>query len=183
MNRTWLCRRAIFAMGLLTQVACTSNPSSGGATSSGMTSGGGMMGQGAGGASSSSTGQGAGGDCATTPTFKEVLAHPLSGCSGYEPPCHNASAGELHIDPMDAKSTWKQLVGVKAWNKGGGVRVVPGDPADSFLYKKLTDDLGAKQGDPMPKAGGLMTGGGWTELPKDDIEMVRCWIQGGAKDD
>jgi hypothetical protein len=165
---------AIFA---LAAAACTSNPSSGGTT--------GMGGAGGGKSSSaSSAGQGAGGDCTTIPTFKEVLKKPLSGCSGFEPPCHNASAGELHIDPMDPKGTWKQFVGVKAWNTGGGVRVVPGDPADSFLYKKLTNDIGPKQGVPMPKSAGLVTGGGgWNELPKDEIDMVRCWIQGGAKDD
>jgi hypothetical protein len=176
MNGKPISVRAIVVLGSLALAACTSNPSSGDASTS--------AGQGAGGATSSSSGQGAGGDCTSMPTFTDVLKHPLSGCSGFEPPCHNASAGELHIDPMDAKGTWKQLVNVKAWNTGGGMRVVPGDPASSFLYKKLINDLGPKQGVPMPNASGLVTGGGgWTELPKDEIEMVRCWIQGGAKED
>ncbi len=33
----------------------------------------------------------------------------------------------------------------------------------------------------MPEQGGIILGdGGWQELPPDDIEMVRCWILGGA---
>jgi hypothetical protein len=135
---------------------------------------------GAGGSTSSSSGStGVGGGCATAPTFAEVLAKPLSGCSGMEPPCHNLGAAMLSINPNAAHFTWKQLVNVPASTVGAGDRVVPGDPAHSFLYRKLIDDLTPDEGLPMPHTG-LATG--WNELPADQREMVRCWIQAGAPD-
>jgi hypothetical protein len=131
-------------------------------------------------ATGGSSSVGAGGACATQPTFTEVLAMPLSGCAGLEPPCHNASAGMLKIDPTNKAGTWAQLVGVPASLAGAGVRVVPGDPAHSFLYRKLVDDLTPTEGSPMPKSGLSM---GWNKLPASEIEMVRCWILAGAKND
>ncbi len=76
-------------------------------------------------------------------------------------------------------ATWNQLVDVPAYTAGGGTRVIPGDPAHSFLYEKLTDTQGPSEGSPMPKNG--LTNG-WNELPASELEMVRCWIAGGAKD-
>jgi len=134
---------------------------------------------GAGGATTTSS-TGAGGACATTPTFAEVLAKPLSNCSGFEPPCHNHNAAMLNIDPTMAGPTWSHLVNVPTYTAGAGVRVVPGDPEHSFLYRKLTDQLGPNDGLPMPHSG-LATG--WNELPADEIEMVRCWILEGAPND
>ncbi|HEY4117762.1 MAG TPA: hypothetical protein VGM56_07905 [Byssovorax sp.] len=133
-----------------------------------------------------STSAGAGGadnaPCDTTPTFHEVLAGPLSSCSGLEPPCHNASAGYLTIDPMNASNTYHALVGVPATISGAGDRVVPGDVDGSFLFRKLTNDLTPHEQDPMPKPPNF-PGATWMELPADQIEMVRCWIVGGAMDD
>ncbi len=127
------------------------------------------------------TTSGAGGSCATTPKFTEVLSMPLSGCSGLEPPCHNAGAGGMTINTSNAKATWKQLVNVPATIAGAGDRVVPGDPAHSFLYRKLTNDLTPSETPPMPEQGGIiLNDAGWQELPAADIEMVRCWILGGA---
>jgi hypothetical protein len=101
-----------------------------------------------------------------------------------EPPCHNSGAGGLKINPQNATATWKQLVGVTATIPGAGVRVVPGDPAHSFLYRKLTNlDLTPAEAPPMPEHSGVMLGDagtGWQELPATEIEMVRCWIQEGA---
>lgn len=148
----------------------TSTSGSPGTTASGTT--------GSGGATTGSGGSGAGGGCAIDPTFAEVLAKPLSGCAGYEPPCHNAGAGMLHIDKNDAKATWGALVNVSSAIAGAGKRVVPGDPAHSFLYRKLVDNLKPTEGAPMPKSG-VMTG--WNELPADQIELLRCWILAGAK--
>lgn len=59
-----------------------------------------------------------------------------------------------------------------------GKRVVPGDPAHSFLYRKMVNDLTPDEGAPMPKSG---LASGWKELPQDEIEMLRCWILAGAK--
>jgi hypothetical protein len=133
---------------------------------------------GAGGATGTGGGTGAGGGCATDPTFAMVLSKPLSGCAGYEPPCHNSNAAMLHINPADPAATWAALVNVTTYTTGAGKRVVPGDPAHSFLYRKLTNDLTPDEGLPMPASG---LGSGWKELAPDEIEMVRCWILGGAK--
>jgi hypothetical protein len=87
----------------------------------------------------------------------------------------------LKFTPADAKGAWAAFVNVPASTVGAGTRVVPGDPAHSFLYRKLTNDLTPDEGQPMPGQGQISTG--WKELPADEIEMVRCWILGGAKDD
>ncbi len=136
---------------------------------------------------SASTSGGSGGSCAAEATFAEVLAKPLSNCAGLEPPCHNAGQANLTIDPSNAMATWKALVNVPTYTPGGGVRVVPGNPDASFLYKKLTNMQGPNGGSPMPKPGGQVQLGDagppmWMELPADEIEMVRCWIASGAAD-
>jgi hypothetical protein len=180
--------RGAFPVAALVLAACSSSGGTGPAGTGGSTSGsttgsGATTGTGTGTSTTSGTGtggsSGAGGACATQPTFTEVLAKPLSGCAGLEPPCHNFNAGSLKIDPSNDAATWAQLVGVPAYIMGAGVRVVPGDPAHSFLYRKLTNDLTPSEGSPMPKSG---LANGWNELPASEIEMVRCWILAGAAD-
>jgi hypothetical protein len=177
--------------GTATSSSSTTTSSSGDTTgptttsSASSSSGGGGATSGAGGASSStsssSSSGGAGGGCATTPTWTEVLAKPLSNCSGFEPPCHNSNVEGLHFTPSDKNGAWAAFVNVPAMTPGAGVRVVPGDPAHSFLYRKLTNDLTPDEGQPMPQGQGLDPG--WKELPQDQIDMVRCWILAGAKND
>jgi hypothetical protein len=175
-------RTILLFLGAALLLACGSNGSSNGAGghgNGGATGSGGTVGSG--GTTGTGGTTGAGGACAIDPKFSEVLAKPLSSCSGHEPPCHNFSAGNLNIDPADATASWDALVNVAASiSPSAGMRVVPGDPAHSFLYRKLINDLTPDEGAPMPKSG-LATG--WNELPADQIEMVRCWIQQGAKND
>jgi hypothetical protein len=162
----------------------TGTTGTGGSTtsSSGMGGAGGAVTTGSGGNATSSGGADAG--CATSPTFAEVLAKPLTGCNGLEPPCHNSGAGGLSITPGDAGGTWAQLVNVPAMIPGAGFRVVPGDAAHSFLYRKLINDLQPNETPAMPEHSGIpIMAGDWKELPPDEIEMVRCWIEGGAKND
>jgi hypothetical protein len=198
------------ALGLAVLAACGSSTGNTGTGTSTTTGNGGSGGSGAGGSgtttsttsssssttststtsssttassSSSTTGSSSSGgaDCTgIDATFTAVLAKPLSGCAGFEPPCHNSGAGGLHIDPTKPTMTYNALVNVMATAMGAGVRVVPGDPAHSFLYRKLIDDLpGANDGSPMPEPGQL-AGSMWMELPQDEIDTVRCWIQAGA---
>jgi len=86
------------------------------------------------------------------------------------------------ITPSNRNATWAQLVNHPTAMTGvGGVRVKPGDPLGSFLYRKLTNDLGPNEGPPMPEPPSIHLGdAGWQELPAAEIEMVRCWILGGA---
>src|SRR5262249_14323159 len=112
------------------------------------------------------------------------LAGPLSNCAGFEPPCHNGNAANLTINTQMKAATWAQLVNVPTYTPGAGIRVVPGDAAKSFLYRKLTDKLSPTEGSPMPMPPAIhVFDAGWMELPASDIEMVRCWIENGAKDD
>lgn len=116
------------------------------------------------------------------PSFAAVLSKPLSSCSGFEPPCHNLAAGGLHLDRADAAGTWAALVDVDASTPGAGKLVVPGDPVHSFLYRKLTNDLSPDEGDPMPRPRNLANAT-WQELPRDQLDTLRCWIAAGAKKD
>jgi hypothetical protein len=109
------------------------------------------------------------------------LSKPLNGCGGVH--CHGGGAGKLTIDSSNPDATYAALVNASANAQGAGLRVVPGDPSHSFLFRKLTDQLSPSEGDPMPPPnGGAPTPpAGWTELPQDQIDIVRCWIQEGAK--
>jgi hypothetical protein len=50
--------------------------------------------------------------------------------------------------------------------------VVPGQPAASYLLKKLEGPVGAIDGDLMPSAG--------QRLPAETIDAIRQWILAGA---
>jgi hypothetical protein len=86
----------------------------------------------------------------------------------------------LKFSPTDKNGAWAAFVNVPASTVGAGKRVVPGDAAHSFLYRKLTNDLTPDEGLPMPQSG---LAAPWKELPADQIEMVKCWILAGAKND
>jgi hypothetical protein len=86
--------------------------------------------------------------------------------------CHSTFAreGELVLDTEDV--SFKNLVNRAAElpEAAGRIRVVPGDPANSFLVQKLR---GTGPGDPMPDSG--------VTLPEPVIGMVEEWIARGAK--
>jgi hypothetical protein len=87
--------------------------------------------------------------------------------------CHDSesSTGNLILLPGAAYS---QLVGIMPDNAAaagaGQLRVTPGDPDLSFLYRKITGDLEVGWGDAMP----------FNEQPlsTDLIEIIRLWIIG-----
>jgi len=79
--------------------------------------------------------------------------------------CHPAS-GNLDLR---AGRSYSQLVNVPA-SGYPAIRVVPGDPEASVLYKKI-DGSGA-YGANMP------TGG---QLPSTDVQKIRLWIEQGAQ--
>lgn len=54
----------------------------------------------------------------------------------------------------------------------GWDRITPGDPAMSYLYNKVTGDLGANLGSRMPL--------GRPPLAANLIEIIRLWIEAGA---
>ena len=82
--------------------------------------------------------------------------------------CHGGGAGGLTM--TSASGAFTQLVGVVS-NASGEVRVIPGDPANSYLVKKLEgrQSVGAR----MPLGG--------APLDSIDLTNIRNWIGKGAK--
>jgi hypothetical protein len=116
----------------------------------------------------------------TAATFSRVTTEVITtkNCGG--PLCHSTIAGGFTLGAKDALHA--TLVGPKAAGPkcgpsavdggAGWLRVVPGDPEGSLLYQKLS--YAPPCGDGMPVAG-----------PLDDakVDLVRRWIEAGAKND
>src|SRR5436190_21236647 len=114
----------------------------------------------AGGCGSSGGGTGArydaGPSCSTVPTYSQLLTATFEPrCSGRchgganMPPTPSSPAGPIDLSPSSNRT---QLVDRASIHGMGLVLVVPGDPASSFLMRKLTDDLPTDLplGSPMP---------------------------------
>ena len=91
--------------------------------------------------------------------------------------CHGTGAASGGLDLSDG-AAYANLVGVLATNEAAKAanlqRVLPNDPADSFLLLKLEGTLAAGQGVPMPLVGG--------PLPASAIDTIRRWIAAGASE-
>lgn len=92
----------------------------------------------------------------------------VSGCHDSE----STAGGML----LEIGASYTQTVGVTPTNvtaQGlGWERITPGDPALSFLYHKVTGDLGVGLGSRMPL--------GRPPLAANLIEIIRLWILAGA---
>jgi hypothetical protein len=88
--------------------------------------------------------------------------------------CHNAQgarfAGNLNLTGTTAYS---QLVNVPSSGKAGAVRVVPGDPDNSYLIHKLEGGPNIV-GERMPRTSGPF-------LTPGQILIIRTWIRQGAE--
>lgn len=93
--------------------------------------------------------------------------------------CHNNPANDVGNGKLnmgaDQATAYAALVGkTSASSKcGGKPMVVPGDPEGSLFYEKMTA---------IPPCGGHMPLGG-DPLTAEQLDMVRSWIAGGAKND
>ncbi len=109
--------------------------------------------------------------CTVVRPFKSIQQVFTQSCAFSS--CHSAVArkGDLVLEHEDL--SWDSLVGRVPDNADakamGVLRVVPGDPANSFLVRKLR---GLGPGDPMPQGG--------SQLSADIIHMVEDWIARGA---
>jgi hypothetical protein len=96
----------------------------------------------------------------------ETLGRKAGKCSF----CH--SDGSLHqpdlAHPFDEDDG---VVNVRALL--GGIRVVPGKPEESLLWRKVQDDLEEGQGAPMPR--------NFERLTEDEVTRVETWIREGAR--
>lgn len=87
--------------------------------------------------------------------------------------CHLPGAEQAGL-ALHPKGGYTNLVDVKS-TQSPLVRVSPGKPEDSYLYRKLTGtqtQVGGS-GERMPF--------GDSSLTPEEIERVRRWIEGGAK--
>jgi hypothetical protein len=87
--------------------------------------------------------------------------------------CHNAQgarfAGNLNLADATA---YAQLVNVPSTGKAGAIRVIPGDPQNSYLVQKIEGAPGI--------VGLRMPGTNGPFLTEGQILIIRAWIQQGA---
>jgi hypothetical protein len=116
--------------------------------------------------------------CPTPVRLVDIQTATFDGCSGRGPmTCHTRDPFQGALDLSDAATSFRSLVGVTS-SRSVERRVVAGDPAHSFLWRKLTNNLAAdlSEGDPMPKGEAIA----WHPLPDDQLNAIRCWIAQGA---
>jgi hypothetical protein len=109
--------------------------------------------------------------------FAAVQSIFASNCVACHDPGHPFLPGsqtdiEMDLTPNDAYSA---LVGKAANEECGGTLVRSGDPSQSYLYAKITQDkpcIGVR----MPCQGMVPT----PPLPADQIAVVESWILDGA---
>ena len=93
-----------------------------------------------------------------------------AACTG----CHNAQgarfAGNLNLADGSAYS---QLINVASTGKRGAIRVIPGDPDNSYLIHKIEGAPGIV-GERMPRTTGPF-------LTQGQILIIRTWIRQGAQ--
>ncbi len=86
--------------------------------------------------------------------------------------CHSGAVPDAGLDLSDADTSHANLVGVSTTQLGGaGIRVVAGDPDNSYLIQKLENAAGI-EGVRMPL--------GAPPLAQSDIDEIRQWITDGA---
>lgn len=90
--------------------------------------------------------------------------------------CHNNAGAQFAAGlNLTHAVAYQNLVGVAARNRPGAVRVIPGDPDNSYLIHKLEG---------APGIFGLrMPLGGPPYLTSGQIAVVRRWIEQGAAND
>jgi hypothetical protein len=102
--------------------------------------------------------------------FSEVLSIIQAECS-----CHRSGAPPAGLDLSDG-AAYGSLVSVPSTQAPGVNRVEPGDPDNSYLYRKLLGEQAQVGG-----SGVRMPAGGAPPLPQDQLDVVRDWILGGAQ--
>ena len=90
--------------------------------------------------------------------------------------CHTDAGGRVPPTGMVLLPgrAYDAMVNVPARNKPGAIRIIPGDPENSYLIHKLevrTDIAGVR----MPQRGPYLTDG--------QISIIKRWIQLGARRD
>lgn len=107
----------------------------------------------------------------STPTFSTISSQILvPRCTG----CHGGGAPSAGLN-LEANAAYAALVNVASSQKSGAVRVIPGNPDGSYLVQKLRGDAGI--------VGLRMPRNGPPYLSDDQVNLIRQWIQAGARND
>ena len=112
-----------------------------------------------------------------TPTFSSIQRDIFAAADSTGRPacngCHTAvnnrvPAGGLNLTGDGA---YDELVGIVSPRKAGAIRVIPGDPDNSYLIQKIEGTPGIVGGR-MPFTGPFLSDG--------QIRIIRRWIETGA---
>ena len=112
-----------------------------------------------------------------TSTFERIQTQVFDlSCSSDS--CHS-SVGRAGGLILEAGYSWDELMNVAPANAfaaaHGFMRVMPGNPDQSFLFAKITDALAAGEGLPMPYNA--------APLDEETLNVIRAWIAAGAPPD
>ncbi len=117
------------------------------------------------------------------PTYAQVQAIFTNSCAVATTQCHNADApaGSLHLDVAHALA---ETVGIASNQVPRLLRIAAGDPANSFLFLKLSqgslDPLAECTRDAGRITCSAMPAPPASPLNTAQIEMIRRWIELGA---
>lgn len=104
--------------------------------------------------------------------FESTDAAGRVACTG----CHNQRGANFTAGlNLEAGVSYNALVNVPSRNKSGAIRVIPGDPENSYLIQKL-EGRGGIFGNRMPNNGPPF-------LSSGQIAIIRRWIEQGARND
>jgi len=103
-----------------------------------------------------------------TPTFSSISSQVFAQrCVG----CHGGTLAEAGLN-LSGASALAALVNVASTQRGGAIRVIPGNADGSYLVQKLRGDAGIV-GVRMPADGRFLT--------DEQINVIRQWINEGAQ--
>lgn len=105
------------------------------------------------------------------PTLSTIQSQIFGRCTACHTNAGRTPEAGLNLLPGAAHGN---LVNVASTTNPGQLRVIPGDPANSLLIRKLEGTPGTL-GDRMPQGGPFLT--------PDQIALIREWIQLGARND
>jgi hypothetical protein len=86
--------------------------------------------------------------------------------------CHTAEKPEAEL-VLEVGAGYDRMVGRASTQVPESLIVTPGDPAGSYLWKKLIHEVEIGRGMPRTVVGAI-------ELPQEELALYRRWIENGA---
>ena len=108
--------------------------------------------------------------------FRQEIVEAIFLPSCATPACHSSTAAQAGL-VLEAEAAYANIVNVPSTQVGDLDRVQPFDPAQSYLYLKITGQQASVggSGSQMPL--------GAPPLSQEAIETIRLWIEQGAVND